>query len=110
MLHFDGLHLASMQFSQSTTIRTLGEIVNRFANTIRKQAYDLGYPMIPLFDEVHKKFGHNPAIYKALFETDSQGNIREDLHLKDPDDPEIASNSAMKNLLDTFLKTMAKLR
>lgn len=109
-LNLNGLRVASMQYSPSSNIRTLGDLINRFANAVRKKAYDTGFPMVKCFEEIYDKYGTGSGIFKSWLETDADGNIRPDLHLKDPNDPEIAADPVMKKGLDTFLKTMAKLR
>lgn len=109
-IRLDGLNITSMQFSQSSNIRTLGEIINKFSVDLRKKVHDDGHKMRSIFDRIYDEYGNNPSIFKSWLRTDNDGNIRGDLILRDPEDPEIANNPLMKEGLDCFLKTMAKLR
>lgn len=109
-IKLDGLKISSMQYSPSANIRTLGEIINKFANAVRRKAYNDGIPMIKCFQEIYEKYGTGSKVFKSWFETDANGNIRSDLKLRDPEDPIFNGDPIMKKGLDTFLKTMAKLR
>jgi len=57
--------ISSMQFSPSANIKTLGEIINKFANAVRKKTFDDGLPMIKCFQEIYDKYGTGAKVFKT---------------------------------------------
>lgn len=110
-----GLYINSGEFSPSTNIRQLSDIISMFASEVRIEVDRIGREVKHAFEEFFKDMGHNNIMgrkadwYKLLFVTDENGNITEEFRLKDPNDPSVAGKPAGK-LIDAWLRTMAKLR
>lgn len=100
----NGLLISSPQLSSSANIRELGQVIDEYANEVRKQVYIIGAPIQQCFIEVYNKYGTSAKVFESWFAD------REKLILKDPDSHEFDGDPVTRKALDTFLKTMAKLR
>lgn len=64
-LDLNGLMVSSMQFSPSTNIRVLGEIINKFANAVRSRIQTLGWPMKKAFKDLYDEHGVGADAFKT---------------------------------------------
>lgn len=104
VFELNGLLLSSPQFSPSSNIRELGQVIDKYAKEVRLQVFKIGAPIQMAFQEFYKEYGTGARSFDILFED------KESLKLKKPESPEFDGAPVARKTLKIFLETMAKLR
>lgn len=100
----NGLLISSPQLSSSANIRELGQAIDDYAMEVRNRCFQMGMPFNLALRKFYKKHGTGAKVFD-IFYTD-----KENLILKDPDSPEFSGDPEAKEVLNLFLRTLAKLR
>ena len=111
-----GVLLASTSYSPSANIRQFDDLMSQYATEVRQKVEKTGRRMaedlLAFYNSKGdvKVLGGEARYFKEWFVTDDEGKITEDFILKDPNSRDFTGSEASKKALDTWLKTMAKLR
>ena len=100
----NGLLVSSPQYSSSSNIRELGKVIDDYAKEVRKQVFELGFPLQIAFKKLYDKYGTGAKVFNSWFAD------RQKLILKDPNSSEFDGDQIARETLDLVLKTLAKLR
>lgn len=109
-----GTAIASTSYSPSANIRQFDDIMQQFATDVRVEVEKLGRPVMKslksFYDSKNKStvFRNESNYFLEWFRKNPDGSISEEFKLLDPSDPSLSKESSAA--LDTWLKTMAKLR
>lgn len=111
-----GVLLASTSYSPSANIRQFDDLMSQYATEVRQKVEKTGRRMAEDFRAFYnskedvKFLGGEARYFKEWFVTDAEGKITEDFMLKDPNSRDFIGSEASRKALDTWLKTIAKLR
>lgn len=111
-----GVLVASTSYSPSANIRQFDDLMAQYATEVRQNVEKTGRRLAEDLLEFYKskgdvKFlGGEARYFKEWFVTDAEGKITKDFILKDPNSRDFDGSEASRKALDTWLKTMAKLR
>lgn len=94
----------SPQLSSSANIRELGRVIDDYAKEVRRQVYSIGRDVQNKFKKLYDTHGTGEKVFRSWFAD------REKLILKDPNSSEFDGDPIAREALDSFLKTLAKLR
>ena len=64
IFEINGLMISSPQFSSSSNIRMLGQVIDEYTKEVRKQVYELGFPMAKAFQELYKEKGTGEKVFR----------------------------------------------
>ena len=98
--------IISSNFSLETSLlsRELGKVIDDYAKEVRKQVFELGFPLQIAFRKLYDKYGTGAKVFNSWFAD------RKKLILKDPNSSEFDGDPIARETLDLVLKTLAKLR
>lgn len=60
-----GTMISSLQYSPSTNLRELGQIIDKFSSDVSKQCYSRGFKMQGLFRKVYDKHGNGTKAFES---------------------------------------------
>lgn len=112
-----GVQIASTSYSPSANIRIFDDLMSQFATEVRIESEKKWRPVITSLKAFYKAEGRPSIIggeasyFREWFVTDpTTGQIADSFSLMDPEDKAFNGSPESKKALDTWLKTMAKLR
>lgn len=112
-----GVQIASTSYSPSANIRIFDDLMSQFATEVRIESEKKWRPVATSLKAFYKAkgqigiLGGEANYFREWFVTDpTTGNIAESFSLMDPESPAFNGSPESKKALDTWLKTMAKLR
>lgn len=106
----NGLLISSPQFSSSSNIRMLSQVIDEYTKEVRKQVYELGFPMAKAFQELYEEKGTGEKVFRNWFVNSNFKDPKNELRLKDPNSSEFNGSPVERKCLDLFLKTLWQLR
>lgn len=105
-----GTMISSLQYSPSTNLRELGQIIDKFSSEVSKQCYSRGFKMQGLFRKVYEKHGNGTQAFENWFRRDTNGKLDERLLFIDPDSPDFDGSPEDREALSTMLEILNELR
>ena len=61
----NGLLVSSPQYSSSSNIRELGKVIDDYAKEVRKQVFELGFPLQIAFRKLYDKYGTGAKVFNS---------------------------------------------
>lgn len=105
-----GTMVSSLQYSPSTNLRELGQIIDKFSSDVSKQCYSRGFKMQGLFRKVYDKHGNGTKAFENWFRRDANGKLDERLLFVDPDSSDFDGSPEDREALSTMLEILNELR
>ena len=64
VFEINGLMISSPQFSSSSNIRMLSQVIDEYTKEVRKQVFELGFPMAKAFQELYEEKGTGEKVFR----------------------------------------------